>query len=165
MPPDGILRALGRVAAVSSGIEDQLHELYWQLLDVKDDMGRIITGDMRSSRMTEDILKLARASGRPTPIVDDLVDLFADFREKNQRRNQVIHWIWNEQGVEAPSYKPGQQKQKYTEDDLNTLADDLIWIETRLASHTTKPDKLLAERKKLGTDADMYAPAPWLRQI
>jgi hypothetical protein len=99
MPSDAILRALGRVAAVSAGIEDQLHALYWELLKVRDDVGRIITGDMRASRMTEDILKLARASNRSPAIIEDLIDLFADLREKNQRRNQVLHWIWDSQTV------------------------------------------------------------------
>jgi len=91
------------------------------------------------------------------------IDLLADFREKNQRRNQVLHWIWDEQGVEAPAYKTGQQKMKYTAEDVNALADDLIWIETRLASHAKSPAELQNERTKLGAKADLYAPAPWLQ--
>jgi hypothetical protein len=79
MPPDAVLNALGRVAAVSAGIEEQLHALYWKLLGVGDDAGKVIAGDMRSNRMTEDILKLARAQKYAAEKIDDLVDLFATF--------------------------------------------------------------------------------------
>lgn len=164
MPPAPVLRALGRVAAVSAGIEDELHAFYWQLLGVRDEIGKIITADMRANRMAEDILKLARSSKQSPNIIDDLVDLFADFREKNQRRNQVLHWIWDEQGVEAPSYKSVTRiKQKYSVKDVNALADDLIWIETRLSSHTKSPAELQKLRSELGAEADLYAPAPWLK--
>ncbi|APG11402.1 hypothetical protein BKD09_24005 [Bradyrhizobium japonicum] len=163
MPPDEILRALGRVAAVSAGIEDSLHALYWKMLGADDEAGKVVTGDMRASRMTEDILKLARAIKHPTESIDDLADLFADFREKNQRRNQVLHWIWDTQGVEAPGYK-AKQRLSYTAAEVNDLADDLIWIETRLASHLLSSSSLQKEREKLGTDADLYAPLPLLKR-
>ncbi len=52
---------------------------------------------------------------------------------------------------------------KYTAEDVNALADDLIWIETRLASHAKSPAELQNERTKLGAKADLYAPAPWLQ--
>jgi hypothetical protein len=87
MPPDDVLKALGRVAAVSAGIEDQLHALYWKMLGVKDEAGKVITGDMRANRMTEDILKLARATNYPREKIEDLEDLFADFREKNKTQS------------------------------------------------------------------------------
>ncbi|MET4230192.1 hypothetical protein ABIA85_003459 [Bradyrhizobium sp. LA6.10] len=161
MPPDEVLRALGRVAAVSAGIEDSLHALYWKMLDVEDVAGKVVTGDMRASRMTEDILKLAKATNYPADRVDDLTDLFTDFREKNQRRNQVLHWIWHNQGVEAPGYKT-RQRLPYTADDVNALADDLIWVETRLGSHLLSQSELKNEREKLGLEADLYAPLPFL---
>lgn len=163
MPPDAVLRALGRVAAVSAGIEDGLHALYWRLLGVEDEAGKVITGDMRSNRMTEDILKLARAQKYPPEKIDDLMDLFGDFREKNQKRNQVLHWIWGEQGVEAPAYK-SQQKLTYSAGDVDGLADDLIWIETRLTAHLLTEDALLKDRAKHGSEADLYVPAPWLKK-
>jgi hypothetical protein len=65
--------------------------------------------------------------------------------------------------VEAPSYK-SQQKMTYTADDVNALADDLIWIETRLAVHTLTEDAMLKERAKRGSKADLYIPAPWLKE-
>jgi hypothetical protein len=113
--------------------------------------------------MTGDILRIAKAANTPQPIVDDLEDIFKDFREKNQKRNQCLHWIWSSaQEVDAPSYKPNPQKIPFTAVAVNELADDLVWIETRLESHTMSEIQLQQTRKTLGEEADLYAPAPWL---
>jgi hypothetical protein len=163
MPKDGILKSVGRVAAVSAGIEDELHAIYWKLLGVKDDVGIIVTGDMRASRLCEDIIKLAKAKKLPSGILNDLADIISDLKVKTQKRNEVIHWIWGESGVEPPSYKAGRPKVNYTAKMVNELANDLIWIETRLASHSSTDEALSKTRIELGKKADLYAPAPWLK--
>lgn len=115
--------------------------------------------------MTEDILRIARASRQSDAIIEDLEDLFRDFWDKNQKRNQYLHWIWTtSHEVEAPSYKPARQTIEVSAKDVNELADDLIWIEVRLQSHTKTEIALLADRKNLGPEADLYAPAPWLNK-
>ncbi|SHH21124.1 hypothetical protein SAMN05444169_6335 [Bradyrhizobium erythrophlei] len=162
MPSDAVLRAVGRVAAVSAGIEDELHAIYWKLLSVTDAVGVVITGDMRVSRLCEDLLKLAKATKVPPRIYDDLADVIADLKSKNQKRNEVIHWIWDKGGVAPPAYKAGRQNVKYTAKIVNELADDLIWIEARLTSHALTDKGLQDARAKLGSNADLYAPAPWL---
>jgi hypothetical protein len=165
MPAPDILQAIGRVSAVSAGIEEELHALYWKLLAVSDGVGKVITGDMRSNRMTEDILRIARASREADGIIKDLEDLFQDFKEKNQKRNQYLHWIWtNTHEIKSPSYKSSNHTIAVTAEDVNELADDLIWLEVRLASHTKSHADLLIERRKLGAEADLYAPAPWLNK-
>src|ERR1700676_3151443 len=164
MPPKEVLEAIGRVSVVSAGIEDQLHALYWKLLSTEEAVGKVVSGDMRSNRMTEDILRIANAAKLPEAVTDDLQDIFKDFKEKNQKRNQILHWIWSgAHEVESPNYKPTPQKIPYTPESVNELADDLIWIETRLDAHNLSKAELLKARNKLGEKADLYAPAPWLR--
>lgn len=105
MPPKEVLEAIGRVSVVSAGIEDHLHSLYWKLLSTEETIGKVVTGDMRSNRMTEDILRIANAAKLPKAVTDDLEDIFKEFRDKNQKRNQILHWIWSgAHEVESPNY-------------------------------------------------------------
>jgi hypothetical protein len=109
MPSQSILKALGRVSVVSASIEEELHAIYWKMLNATDSVGKVITGDMRANRMAEDILKIAKAAKMVQAKIEDLEDLFKDFKEKNQKRNQCLHWIWeSSREVKAPAYKPSQ---------------------------------------------------------
>jgi hypothetical protein len=94
-PPDDVLAAVGRVAITSASIEDLMHSLFWKYVEVPTDVATIITGDQKPTRLSEDIIKIAAALGEDPDRVQDLRDLFADFKELNEKRNQCVHWMWH----------------------------------------------------------------------
>jgi hypothetical protein len=91
----------------------------------------------------------------------DLSDATADLKFRIQRRNEVVHWLWKRSGVQPPAYKSGRANIPYTAKEVSELANDLTWIDTRLASHAMSEKQLLQLRKEQ-KNADLYAPAPWL---
>jgi len=70
---------------VSASIEEELHALYWKLLGTTDNVGKVITGDMRANRMTEDILKIAKIAKIDQAKIDDLEDLFQRFQRQKPK--------------------------------------------------------------------------------
>ncbi|WP_214471764.1 hypothetical protein [Mesorhizobium sp. dw_380] len=167
VPTDDVLKAIGYIAVVAAGIEDCLHAMHWKYANLSEKCGQIVTGEMRPSRLTQDIIKLAQASNVHRIIVEDLKDIFHDLRELTASRNQLIHWIWDKSGNDshvlyAPLYKPERTERKFTTAELDSLAQDLAWVEIRIETHLLPEGDLKKKREKLGHERDLYAPAPWL---
>jgi hypothetical protein len=170
-PPDDLLAAVGRVAINSASIEDLMHSLYWKYVEVPPEVAAIITGDQKSTRLSEDIVKVAVALDEDPDRVQDLRDLFADFKELNEKRNQCIHWMWHrprqwkrgrKHWLKPPSYKPKRSPIPFTVKQINALADDLAWIELRMRVHLLDEEEFEKERKELRFMAHVAVPAPWL---
>ena len=154
------------MAVVSASIEDILHIIYWKMAGLSDAVGAVITGDARPNRLTEDIIKIARGAKVDAKIIEDLSDIFTAYRDLATKRNQCIHWTWNAPKgkrivVEPPTYKTGAQPVTFTLKEMRTLADDLVWIETRLDVHAMSPAELQAAKSRT-KNANIYVPTPWL---
>ena len=93
-PSDEVLRAIGRIAVNCASIEDILHFIHWRYIDTLWEVAPILTGDMKPSRLMDDIIKIAVAVGEEEDRIDDLKDLFADYRELSEKRNKCMHWLW-----------------------------------------------------------------------
>ncbi len=166
LPSKTILAEIGRLAIVSASIDDILHAIYWKFARLTDAVGAVITGDIRPGRLVDDIIKVAKAAKVDPKIVDDLKDIFADHKNLAILRNQCIHWTWNRPTgrkivVEPPTHKTGHTPITLTLTQIKKLADDLVWIETRLDAHAMT-DEELAQRKKEEKEPDIYVPTPWL---
>jgi hypothetical protein len=170
-PPDDVLAAVGRVAITSASIEDLMHSLFWKYVEVPTDVATIITGDQKPTRLSEDIIKIAAALGEDPDRVQDLRDLFADFKELNEKRNQCVHWMWHrprqwkrgrKHWLAPPIYKPKRSPIPFTVEQINALADDLAWIELRMRVHLLDDEEFERERKELRFAAHVMVPAPWL---
>jgi hypothetical protein len=157
-PPDDVLAAVGRVAITSASIEDLMHALFWKYVEVPSEVATIITGDQKPTRLSEDIVKIAAAVDEEPDRVQDLRDLFADFKELNEKRNQCIHWMWHQprqwkrgrkHWLKPPSYKPKRSPIPFTVKQINALADDLAWIELRMRVHLLDEEEFERKRKEL----------------
>lgn len=167
LPPKDMLAEIGRMAVVSAGIEDILHNIYWKFARLDAVIGATITEDARPNRLAEDIIKIAKAAKVSAAQVEDLTDIFSEYRPLARKRNQCIHWIWGTpQGdnhkVVPPSYKRDAREETISLSEATELADDLTWIETRLEAHQMSREEIHRERTSLGNEADIYLPIPWL---
>jgi hypothetical protein len=169
--PDDVLAAVGRVAICSASIEDLMHSLFWKYVEIPYEVATVITGDQKPTRLAEDIVKIAAAQNEEPDRVQDLRDLFADFKELNEKRNQVVHWMWHrprqwkrgrKHWLVPPFYKPKKSPIPFTVKQINALADDLAWIEQRMRVHVLDEDEFERERKELSFMAHVFVPAPWL---
>jgi hypothetical protein len=95
LPSNKMLAAIGRTAVVSTSIEDILHRLHWKYAGLSTEVGPVITGDARATRLTEDILRIAKAAKAPQKVIDDLSDIFADLGALIVKRNECSHWLWD----------------------------------------------------------------------
>jgi len=121
---------------------------------------------MKPSRITEDIIKIGRAANVSTAQLNDLADIFAQYKASATDRNQFVHWLWTdgENGnykLEPPTYKKGSSRTVRLSD-IKSVADDLVWIEQRLILHDMSRDQILAMRRSLGEKGLKFAPTPWL---
>jgi hypothetical protein len=167
LPDSGTLEALGTVTVAASGVEEMLHTLYWKLAGVGDKQGAILTREMKPNRLADDIIKLAGLAKLNAKQIDDLKDIFAHHKSLSGRRNEYIHWIWIDSNkdrhkIRSPAYR-GEEERVVSTEEVNALAADLSWLQSRLDSHCVSQEELLATRKRLGKDCDLYAPAPWLK--
>jgi hypothetical protein len=89
LPREEIMLEIGRIAIVSASIEDLLHTLYWRVSGLNESVGSVITGDARATRLTEDILRIAKAAKADQAVVDDLKDLFSDYARLTMERKQI----------------------------------------------------------------------------
>jgi hypothetical protein len=169
-PPDDLLRAIGRVATLSASIDELLHVIHWNYLDTNWDIAAIVTRDMRPSRLAEDIVRMAIACPDEDAIIQDLRDLMADYREAVERRNQLIHWVWEQpkhrRRLQHPLRPPVAKQNKHTSvsftvKEIEKLGDDLLWIEARMRTHSLSADEFKEERERLGPFARFIVPAPW----
>jgi hypothetical protein len=170
LPRDSIIIEIGRIAIVSASIEDLLHSLYWRFAGLTETVGSVITGDARASRLTEDVIKIARVAKVDQAIIDDLKDIFADYALLATERNKFVHWIWSwntkthEDRIDPPSYKPTHQGKYVTTESVAEVADDLVWIEHRLSSHLMTKDEINRSLKEHGPAGAPDAPTPWLQK-
>jgi len=170
IPPDDLMRAIGRVAVRAAAIEDLLHVIYWRYADAAFDVAPIVTRDMRPGRLAEDIIAMAVIFDEDEKIIRDLKDLFADYRAATEKRNQIIHWIrhqpkskrWRKYPLVPPVYKHKKDPTTFRIKDIDKLADDLSWIEARMYSHSLSADDFEEQRKQFGPFARYIVPAPWL---
>lgn len=170
-PPDDLLRAIGRVAVLSASIDELIQVVHWNYLDTNWDIAAIVTRDMRPSRLAEEIIRMAIACSEEDAIVQDLRDLVADYREAIERRNQLIHWVWEQpkdrRWLKHPLRPPIAKQNRhssvaFTVNEIEKLGDDLLWIEARMRSHALSAKEFEEERKQLGPFARYIVPAPWL---
>ena len=168
LPRESIMMEIGRIAIVSASIEDLLHDLYWKLAGLTDDIGAVITGDARASRLSEDIIRIAKAAKVDQAKIDDLKDIFSDFTNLTKERNEFVHWIWSWENstrrdrIDPPGYKPSRHGKWVTTEDVARVADDLVWVEHRLAAHLLTREELEQSKKKHGPAGAVDAPTPWL---
>jgi hypothetical protein len=168
LPREPIMMEIGRLAIVSASIEDLLHMLYWRLAGLADPIGAVITGDARATRLSEDVLRIAKAAKIDQSVIDDLQDIFADLIKLTKERNQFVHWIWSwntkthEDRIDPPGYKPSLTGRYVTTEDVAKVADDLVWIEHRLSAHLMTEQELSASKAKYGMAGAPDAPTPWL---
>jgi hypothetical protein len=181
-----MLRALGNLAVVSAQAEELLHQIYWHHTGLNEQSGPIITDNLNPKRLEEDIVKLVSLDKAKVNILADLQILFAEFRTLNTKRNQCLHWSWeNSEGEESvtmvpdksayrlrrPLYKysgvPSQDS--FTVEDVKTLCRDFSWLQFRLRSHTYSDEELRQKRSEQDPApinglavADLFWPAPWL---
>ncbi len=159
----------GRIAIVTASIEDLLHSLHWKFADLSEPVGSVITADARASRLTEDILRIARAAKIDQAIVDDLKDVFSDYKALAGERNKFVHWIWSwntqtrEDRIDPPSYKSTLQGKYVTPEEVVGVADDLVWIEHRLQAHCMSDAELKLSLAKYGPAGAPDAPTPWVK--
>lgn len=166
-PEPDVLAKLGKAAIVAASIDDILHAIYWMHAKLSDSMGMVITRDLKSDRLANELIKIAEAANADAAILADLKDLLQQHKTLAEFRNRLIHWIWNESiggqiELTPPSNKATQQAIMINLNILTTLVDDLVWLETRLETHAMSKTELMKARTKLGAKADLYAPAPWL---
>lgn len=171
MPDDDVLRAIGRVAVVSASIEDIIHFIYWRYVDTTWEIAPILTTGEKPSRLTEDILKMAIAVDEDPGRIQDLRDLFADFRELNEKRNKCIHWLWHwpkgknkfKHELVPPFHQSTRKPVGFTVKQINALADDLAWVEQRMHMHALSEEDFEEKRAMTGRRwSKIVAPAPWL---
>jgi len=171
LPSEPIMGEIGRIAIVSAAIEDLLHVLYWKFAGLTDPIGAVVTGDARATRLSEDVIRIAKAGGVDAAIIDDLKDIFSDFIVLVQERNKFLHWIWSwntetyEDRIDPPGYKPGHQGKYVTRGGIAKIADGLVWIEHRLAAHYMTKKELSASKRKYGLAGALEAPTPWLEKM
>jgi hypothetical protein len=166
-PPNTVLQAIGRIAVICASIEDMLHVIHWRYVETSWDIAPILTGDIRPSRLMDDIVRIAVAANEEPARVADLKDLFADYRELSEQRNKCMHWLWyhpkqRRHILMPPSHREGRPPVSFTSKELNAVADDLVWIEARVRSHALDDEDFEKERKAFGWYARYAVPAPWL---
>lgn len=76
LPSEPVMMEIGRLSIVAASIEDILHRLHWKLARIAEPVGAVITGDARATRLSEDIIRIAKAAGTNQAIIDDLRDIF-----------------------------------------------------------------------------------------
>jgi hypothetical protein len=171
LPREEIMLQIGRIAIVSASIEDLLHQLYWRLAGLSDPVGPVITGDARANRLTEDIVRIAKAAKVDHCVIDDLKDVFSAYGLLAIERNKFVHWIWSwntrtrEDRIDPPGYKPTHQGRYVTTSEVAAVADDLVWIEHRLQAHLMTKEELKQSFAKHGPAGAPDAPTPWLKDI
>jgi len=170
LPREEIMLEIGRIAIVSASIEDLLHSLYWQFAGLNDAVGSVITGDARANRLTEDLIRIARAAKIDQAIIDDLKDIFSEYALLAMERNKFVHWIWSwntktrQDRIDPPAYKPTHQGKYVTTPEVAAVADDLVWIEHRLLAHLLTKTELQNSLAKFGPAGAPDAPTPWLEK-
>ena len=168
LPREAIMAEIGRIAIVSASIEDLLHSLYWKFAGLSEPVGSVVTGDARASRLSEDIIRVAKAAKIDQIIVDDLRDIFSDFIKLARERNEFVHWIWSwntetaEDRIDPPGYKSGREGRYVKTEDVSRVADELVWIEHRVAAHLMTKNELEASVERFGMGGAVDAPTPWL---
>jgi hypothetical protein len=171
LPSKAMLAAIGRAVVISASIEDILHALHWKYAGLNEAVGPVITGDARATRLTEDILRIAKAAKRPAAVIEDLSDIFTELKLLITTRNQCIHWLWErpdgrrKHTVAPPIYKTGHQPAAFTVSQIEILGDALVWIEARLSAHELNEAGLQAEKAKHSPElAEIFVPTPWLNK-
>lgn len=163
------MEEIGRIAIISASIEDLLHVLYWKFAGLTEPVGAVITGDARATRLSEDIIRVAKAADIDQSIVDDLKDIFAEFVGSTRERNEFVHWIWSwntethEDRIDPPGYKRSREGRYVKTSDVSRVADDLVWIEHRIAAHLMSDEELKESKRKFGLAGAPDAPTPWLK--
>lgn len=171
LPSEFIMLEIGRISIVSASIEDLMHSLYWKFAGISEEVGAIVTGDARATRLADDVVRVAKAAQVESAIVRDLQDIFSEFIQLAKTRNQFIHWIWSwntdthEDRIDPPGYKPKREGRYVTFDDVSKVADDLVWIEHRILAHFLTPKQLAASKAKYGLAGAPDAPTPWLEKM
>lgn len=171
LPREEIMLEIGRIAIISASIEDLLHSLYWRFAGLTDSVGPVITGDARANRLTEDVVRIAKAAKTDQAIIDDLKDLFSEYALLAMERNKFVHWIWSwntkthQDRIDPPGYKPTHQGRYVTTDEVTAVADDLVWIEHRLQAHLMTKDELKKSLANYGPSGALDAPTPWLGKL
>jgi hypothetical protein len=171
LPRDEIMLEIGRIAIVTASIEDVLHSLHWKFSGLTDSVGAVITADARASRLTEDIIRIAKAAEIDQAIIDDLKDIFSEYSSLTIERNKFVHWIWSwntqtrQDRIDPPGYKPTHQGKYVTPQDVATVADDLVWIEHRLHAHCMTERALKESVAKFGPAGAVDAPTPWIKKV
>jgi len=171
-PPDDVLAEIGQIALTCGSIEDILHGIYWRYLDTSDEIGRLITGDEKPSRLGEDILKIAAVIDEDPERIEDMRVLFADFKELSEIRNKCLHWIWSpprqrskngrKHWLHPPSYK-NRKPVPFTVKQLKTVNLDLNWVELRMRTHLMSEEEFEQEREDCDPQLrHLVVPAPWL---
>jgi hypothetical protein len=109
-----VLKAIGRIAVGAALFEERLHIVYWRYAGLSPDVGPLITGDQKPKRLFADVIKIAAVTEKNPYIRADLKSIQGEYDETAERRNQIIHWVWQsfpelvtgpEHRVFAPDHK------------------------------------------------------------
>jgi hypothetical protein len=185
-----ILQGIGKLAVISSQIEQLLHQIYWKYAGLRSEIGPVVTENLNPKRLSEDIIKFARRDPNKTNELADLRALLAEFESINVKRNQCIHWIWSIVGrnldlklsteppkvvppyrISKPIYKQsGVDFVEFHAEELDALCNDCSWLRARLASHAIAESELRENRRHVSHQgsidglsfAYLFWPAPWL---
>jgi hypothetical protein len=82
-------------------------------------------------------------------------------------RNHFLHWIWSYDAVagadrvDPPGYKPTHTGRIVALKDVTKVADDLVWLEHRLAAHLLTEKELRESKETYGLAGAPDAPTPW----
>jgi hypothetical protein len=163
---------IGQIALACGSIEDILHGIYWRYLETSDEIGQLVTGDEKPSRLGEDILKIAAVIGEDPERIEDMRVLFADFKELSEIRNKCLHWIWHRprqwkrgqrHWLHPPSYKKNRKAAPFTVKQLKKINLDLNWVELRMRTHMMSEEEFEQEREDCDPQiVHLVVPAPWL---
>lgn len=168
LPSEFIMMEIGRIAIVSASIEDLMHSLYWRFSEISISVGAVVTRDIKATKLAAEIVKVAEAAEVDPAIIEDLKDIFKDFAKLAQTRNEFVHWIWSwntkttEDRIDPPAYKRNAAGRYVKFKDVTMVADDLTWIEHRIAAHLMTKRELQLSLKRFGLSGAPDAPTPWL---
>lgn len=187
---DALLKALGHFLVVSAEIEEALHRIYWKHAGLTDESGPVVTDNLGSKRLAEDIVKLAKLAPSKAEVAADLQKLMQQFNAINTKRNHCVHWLWAAMPQEQPDlsgaagdsaqffkvkrpahWQKGIPEEEFRTEDIEDLVNDCCWLHRRLVAHAMPEDDLRNGREEYaklggvkgwGSFADFVFPAPWL---
>ena len=161
------MASIGNVCAQWAGLEYQISHIIWLMLDLRHEVGKIMTGGLDMQPRLNVAILLARQLGAPRYIERELARIRKEIQDGlDMQRNRAVHGISFEspdpnslrvevhrgKGTKTPIELPNKELNKLG-DDLHGLANaahqifDRMWEDEKLLER-------LAIARKIRTDAD-----------